>query len=93
MLMPSFVLASASPARRKLLQTVGINPIVCPSNLDESQVQSEDTVELVQTLARHKAEAVASQFTDALVLGCDSVLAIDGEIYGKPDSAESAIVR
>lgn len=92
MLMPLFVLASASPARRKLLQTVGINPLVCPSHLDESQVQSEDTVELVQILARQKAEAVASQFPDALVLGCDSVLAIDGEIYGKPESAESAIV-
>ncbi|MGK7878252.1 MAG: nucleoside triphosphate pyrophosphatase [Xenococcaceae cyanobacterium] len=93
MSVPPFVLASASPARRKLLQAVGIEPIVFHSNFDESQVQLSDTVELVQTLARKKAETVASQFTDALILGCDSVLAVAGEIYGKPDSPSSAIAR
>ena len=39
MKIPQFVLASASPARRRLLQTVGIEPIVCPSDFDESQIQ------------------------------------------------------
>jgi len=90
---PPFVLASASPARRKLLQTVGIEPIVCPSDFDESQVQLADEVELVQTLAAYKAAAVASKFTDALILGCDSVLAVGGEIYGKPKSSQEAIAR
>ena len=89
----SFVLASASPARRKLLTTAGIEPIVCQSDFDESQIQLSDPVELVQTLARHKAETVTSQFRDALILGCDSVLAIDGEIYGKPSSETEAIAR
>lgn len=93
MSMPPFVLASASPARRKLLQSVGIDPLVCQSNLDESQVQVEDPVELVQILARLKAETVAPQFPEALILGCDSVLAIDGEVYGKPDSASEAVAR
>ena len=88
-----FVLASASPARRKLLQTVGIEPIVRHSNFDESRIQSEDPVALVQILAQCKAETVASQFSDALILGCDSVLAVNGEIYGKPDSPEEAIAR
>lgn len=92
-MLPSFVLASASPARRKLLQTAGIEPIICPSDFNESQVQLEDPIELVQTLALHKAQTVASQFTDALILGCDSVLAIDGQIYGKPESEEMAIAR
>ena len=93
MSVPPFVLASASPARRKLLQGAGIEPIVRHSNFDESQVQVRDTVELVQTLARHKAQTVASHFTDALILGCDSVLAVGSEIYGKPESPEVAIAR
>lgn len=88
-----FILASASPARRKLLQTVGIEPIVCHSDFDESQVQHQDTIELVQTLAQCKAQTVATQFKNSLVLGCDSVLAINGEIYGKPDSLQEAIAR
>ena len=90
---PPFVLASSSPARRKLLQNVGIEPIVYPSNFDESQIQLEDTVELVQTLAHCKAETVAPQFSDALILGCDSLLVVDGETYGKPETAQVAIAR
>ena len=90
---PPFILASASPARRKLLQQAGIEPIVCQSNFDESQVQLSDPVELVKTLSLKKAETVTSQFTDAVILGCDSVLAIAGEIYGKPESKEIAIAR
>lgn len=93
MLNPTFVLASASPARRRLLQTAGIEPVVKVSDFDESQVQINDPGELVQVLALRKAETVAEQFTDALILGCDSVLAVDSEIYGKPESPEQAIAR
>lgn len=91
--MPKFVLASASPARRRLLQNAGIEPIVRQSDFDESQVNLTDPGELVQTLAQCKAETVAAKETDALVLGCDSVLAIDGEIHGKPADAAEAIAR
>ena len=92
------MLASASPARRRLLQLAGIDPIVQPSNFDESQVQSQDPAELVQVLAQEKATAVARDFqargqTRSLVMGCDSVLAIEGEIHGKPANAEEAIDR
>ena len=90
---PQFVLASASPARRGLLQTVGIEPIVCPSNFDESQIELSAPDELVQTLAKSKAETVISQFDSGLILGCDSVLAMNGEIHGKPASSEEAIAR
>jgi len=93
MLNPTFVLASASPARRRLLQTAGIEPVVKVSDFDESQVQLSDPGELVQVLALRKAETVAEQFTEALILGCDSVLAVDSEIYGKPESPEQAIAR
>ncbi|XWK86792.1 MAG: nucleoside triphosphate pyrophosphatase [Phormidium sp.] len=91
--MPTFILASTSPARRRLLQNVGINPIVLPSDFDESQVNISDPRELVKTLALRKGETVAEQQTEGLVLGCDSVLAINGEIYGKPADAAEAIAR
>lgn len=90
---PTFVLASASPARRRLLQSAGIEPVVCVSDFDESQIQLSDPASLVQTLAQRKAETVAAQFESALILGCDSLLLVNGEIYGKPDSPESAIAR
>ena len=93
MKIPEFILASASPARRRLLQTVGIEPIVKASDFDESQIQIIDPAQLVKTLARCKAETVAPHFPSSLVMGCDSVLAIDGKIYGKPENAESAIAR
>ena len=90
---PPFVLASASPARRRLLQTVGIEPIVCPSDFDESQIQLTDPSQLVKTLAQCKAETVIGQFESALIMGCDSVLAVNGEIYGKPADSSEAIAR
>jgi len=91
--LPPFVLASASPARRKLLQMVGINPLVCQSDFDESQITAVDSETLVTTLAKCKAETVQNRFNDALILGCDSILMIAGQIYGKPESAEVAIAR
>jgi septum formation protein len=90
---PQFVLASASPARRRLLQTVGIEPLVCPSDFDESQIKLTHPGELVQTLAKCKAETVISQFESGLILGCDSVLVLNSEIHGKPASPEEAIAR
>ncbi|MDZ7968203.1 MAG: nucleoside triphosphate pyrophosphatase [Nostoc sp. DedSLP03] len=93
MKIPPFVLASASPARRRLLQTVGIEPIVQPSDFDESQIELSEPAELVKTLAQYKAETVAPQFQSALIIGCDSVLSINGEIYGKPADFSEAIAR
>jgi septum formation protein len=93
MKIPQFVLASASPARRRLLQTVGIEPIVYPSDFDESQIQLNDPDQLVQTLSQRKAETVLPQFESALIMGCDSVLAVNGEIHGKPVNAKEAIAR
>jgi septum formation protein len=90
---PQFVLASASPARRRLLQTVGIEPIVCPSDFDESQIKLNYPGELVQTLAKCKAETVIDQFQSGLIMGCDSVLTVNSEIHGKPASPEEAIAR
>ena len=93
--LPSFILASASPARRRLLEIAGIYPTICKSDFDESSVQIEDPVELVNTLAIKKAEVVRNSYLNhhAVILGCDSVLSFAGEIYGKPESADIAIAR
>jgi septum formation protein len=92
---PQFILASASTARRSILQNAGIEPIISISNFDESAVISSDPADLVQTLAKQKAVAVIPRFShqNALVLGCDSVLGINGQIHGKPKHAQEAIAR
>src|SRR5215813_10116123 len=92
---PVFVLASASPARRRTLRAGGIDPVVIVSGVDESTVETTDPVELCGTLARLKAEAVAAGLApgDTYVLGCDSMLEFDGEVHGKPTSAEEATAR
>jgi septum formation protein len=69
MKIPPFVLASASPARRRLLQTVGIEAIVQASDFDESQIELSEPAELVKTLAQYKAETVAPQFQSGLIMG------------------------
>ncbi len=91
--MMQLVLASASPARLQLLRRAGIEPEVCKSGFDESQVQLADPSELVTELARCKADLVAKQYQDCLILACDSVLAVNGEIHGKPDNETIAIAR
>lgn len=92
------MLASASPARRKLLHAAGIEPDVLVSGVDESQVVSERAEELCLELARLKAQAVVGRLRPTadertLVLGCDSVLAFDGEILGKPADEADATRR
>jgi septum formation protein len=91
--MPDFVLASASPARRRLLQSVGINPRICVSHFDEDSIQLTDPVALVETLAQRKAETVLNQITESLILGCDSVLMVNNQIHGKPKDAAEALSR
>jgi septum formation protein len=97
----SLVLASASPARRKLLHAAGIDPSIVVSGVDESAVTAaaEQTYgelapeDVALLLARAKAEDVASQIQGAIVVGCDSVLALDGQVHGKPVDAADAVSR
>lgn len=89
------MLASASPARRRLLVDAGFDPTVIVSGVDEESIEIEDGFELVATLAEMKARKVAASegLGDAIVLGCDSMFLLDGEVLGKPLSEEEAISR
>ncbi|MPR00314.1 septum formation inhibitor Maf [Modestobacter sp. I12A-02628] len=87
------VLASASPARLNLLRQAGLAPEVVVSGVDEQAVTAPRVAELVALLASAKASAVARRETDALVIGCDSLLEFRGRPYGKPTDAADARLR
>ena len=94
--MPTLVLASASPARRTTLRAAGLDPMVIVSGVDESQVADLPPAELALRLAELKCAAVAQRGdvpADGLVLGCDSVLELDGQALGKPTDAADARAR
>ncbi|MBA2694393.1 MAG: Maf family protein [Ornithinimicrobium sp.] len=102
--MVALVLASASPARLSTLRRAGVDPDVVVSGVDEDAVLRSVTEEagppaLAQVpliLARAKAEHVAGRLQHSgrvLVLGCDSVLELDGEVHGKPGDPHTAIAR
>ncbi len=98
------VLASASPARLGLLRAAGIEPVVRVSDVDEPALEAAlaaqgrtDPMDVASTLADAKARVVADlvrgEHPGAVVIGCDSVLDLDGEALGKPADAADAISR
>ncbi|MFI9080465.1 Maf family protein [Streptomyces sioyaensis] len=89
------VLASQSPARLALLRQAGLVPEVVVSGVDEDALSAATPGELARILAEAKAAAVAArpEVHGALVVGCDSVLELDGRALGKPADAEDATAR
>ncbi|GAA0408293.1 Maf family protein [Streptomyces luteireticuli] len=89
------VLASQSPARLGLLRQAGLAPEVIVSGVDEDALTAADPAALALVLAEAKAAAVAArpEAAGALVVGCDSVLELDGQALGKPADAEDATAR
>ncbi|HEX8093426.1 Maf family protein [Jatrophihabitans sp.] len=89
-----FLLASASPGRLRTLRQAGVEPEVEVSGVDEDAITAPTPADLVRELARAKAVTVAGrQHGDLLVLGCDSMLELDGTALGKPSSAAEAVRR
>jgi septum formation protein len=90
-------LASTSPARLTTLRAAGVEPVVLPSNVDEEAAVAQagplTPTELVQLLARLKAQAVVDAQLDGFILGCDSAFELDGEVYGKPHTPAVARER
>jgi septum formation protein len=87
------VLASASPARLRLLRDAGLDPVVLVSGFDEDSLRIDDPRELVEQLAVRKAEVVAAGHRDALVIGCDSMLLFDGTVLGKAATRDEVVAR
>lgn len=88
------VLASASPARLGVLRAAGVEPEVRVSGVDEEAITAPTPSGLVRALAEAKAAAaVRPGDDDLLVLGCDSMLDLDGTAYGKPGTAAAATKR
>ncbi len=91
--MTTIVLASASPARLAVLRSAGLDPEVAVSGVDEDAFTAATPAELAGLLAQAKAAAVAAGRADGLVIGCDSLLDLDGRPLGKPASAAEAVAR
>ncbi|MDQ4011237.1 MAG: Maf-like protein [Actinomycetota bacterium] len=95
------VLASASPARLAVLRAAGVDPVVRVSAVDEDALATKlpdaTPAQLVTALAQAKADAVAADividYPDTVVVGCDSMLHIGGELVGKPGCADVALRR
>ncbi|WP_194817877.1 nucleoside triphosphate pyrophosphatase [Nocardia sp. XZ_19_385] len=95
------VLGSASPARREVLRSAGIDPVVRVSDVDEDALQAALPADsapevIVVELARAKAETVAAAAdlpANCVVVGCDSMLLVDGVLQGKPHTPEVARAR
>lgn len=89
------ILASASPARRFLLESAGLRPEVVVSHVAEDGVDHLAPVEAVAELARRKGQAVADrpEVGPALIVACDSLLEFEGEAWGKAASGEEVVSR
>jgi nucleoside triphosphate pyrophosphatase len=87
---PPVVLGSASPRRRELLALIGIAHTVAPADIDETQLPGEPPMPHAERLARQKAMVIAGRRPDALVIGADTIVVLEGAIIGKPVDAADA---
>jgi septum formation protein len=88
--MKKFILASQSPRRKQLLEQIGLEFEVCPSDIDEVLDPTLSPREQVESLSRQKAMAVAPKFQNAVILSADTMVDLDGVVYGKPKDKEDA---
>lgn len=85
-----WILASASPRRKELLERIGIRPTILPSGVEET-ITSADPELVVMELSEQKAEDIACSAPEgSVVLGADTVVSVDGKILGKPSDHEEA---
>lgn len=93
----NIILASASPSRAALLRAAGVDVTIEPADVDEPAIRSAlesgggtPPTDIAEVLGRAKAEMVSSRFPEALVIGGDQLLELDGRIYEKPPDMEAA---
>ena len=88
--MQRIILASGSPRRREILELLGLEFETVESGYDEDLIKTDDPVELVEELAIQKALSVADKYSDALIIGGDTVVYVAGELVGKPKNKKDA---
>ena len=88
---PRLILASQSPRRAELLARLGLDFEILPADIDESYLGHEMPADHAERLAREKAIVVARRHPDALVIGSDTIVLIDGDVLGKPRDAAEAV--
>lgn len=89
--MGKIILASGSPRRKKLLEQLNFQFEIIVSNIDESVKSTNTPEEIVQNLATRKAEDVSARLSDALVIGADTIVSLDGTILEKPNDETEAV--
>src|SRR6185503_12308958 len=84
------ILASSSPRRAQLLDTIGVEYELAPSQIEERALSGEAPPDYITRLARAKVVAVARKRESGLVIGADTIVVLDGRLLGKPDTQEDA---
>jgi septum formation protein len=88
---PRIILASQSPRRAQLLRMLGLNIETMPADIDEAYAPGEEPGIHAERLAREKAQAIAGRHPEAIVIGSDTVVAVDEEVLGKPVDRGDAV--
>ena len=88
--LPKLVLASGSPRRSEIMNSVGWDFTKDVPDIDESEFTGEDPANYVQRLAKEKAEAVAASHPGEIILAADTTVVIDNQIIGKPTDVDDA---
>lgn len=88
---PRLVLASASPRRREILETLGLAFEIRAAEMDESLISGESPYDAAERLAREKAERVSASERDAVIVAADTLVILEGRPLGKPADREDAV--
>jgi septum formation protein len=91
LLLKNFILASRSPRRQLLLAQIGLEPEIIPCEIDEELDSSRSPAENATSLALQKAKTVAVGISSGIVLGADTIVALDGHMLGKPIDQDDAV--
>lgn len=91
--MKTLVLGSTSTFRQSLLSKLNLPFVTAKPNIDETALENESPIALVERLAIEKAQAVASEHPNALIIGSDQVAVCEGEVLGKPHTVVNAVAQ
>lgn len=87
----NLILASASPRRQTMMDWLGVEFEIIPSDFDESLIEQDEIEDLVETIALHKAKTVAELNPDSVVIGADTMVSLDGQHMGKARDKVQAV--